>query len=150
VAADVRTTRDGLRDWEGKPVPAGLRERVLQEVAVWEALHRPVRDAATAPERRRREGPEPYLEKGRRRLSLKAVGVRSAWIGVTALFAWRDIQHGTDRGALVGLTPVPYDSGPRQRQQGISTAGNQHVRALRVALAWLWRRWQPGRALRQW
>jgi transposase len=131
-------------------VPAGLRERVLQEFAVWEALHRQVRAAANAQERRLREGTEPYLEKGRRLLGLKAVGVRSAWILVTELFAWRDIGNGKELGALVGLPPTPYDSGQSVREQGISKAGTKHVRALMVELAWLWLRWQPGSALSQW
>jgi transposase len=150
VAADFRATLAALRDWAGQPVPAGLRERVLQEFAVWEALHRQVRDAANAQERRLREGTEPYLEKVRRLLGLKAVGVRSAWILVTELFAWRQIQNGKERGALVGLTPTPYDSGKSEREQGISKAGNKHVRSLIVELAWLWLRWQPGSALSQW
>jgi transposase len=50
----------------------------------------------------------------------------------------------------VGLTPMPYNSGQGEREQGISKAGNKHVRALIVELAWLWLRWQPGSALRQW
>jgi transposase len=150
VDADFRVTLDALRDWAGQPVPAGLRERLLQEFAVWEALHRQVRDAANEQERRLREGQEPYLEKVRRLLGLKAVGVRSAWILVTELFAWRDIRNGKELGALVGLTPTPYDSGKREREQGISKAGNKHVRSLIVELAWLWLRWQPGSALSQW
>jgi transposase len=51
---------------------------------------------------------------------------------------------------LVGLVPMPYDSGTSQREQGISKAGNKHVRALMVELAWLWLRWQPTSALSQW
>jgi transposase len=78
------------------------------------------------------------------------VGVRSAWILVTELFAWRGIHNGKELGALVGLTPVPYDSGKSQREQGISKAGNKHVRGLIVELAWLWLRWQPGSALSVW
>ena len=150
VDADFRTTLDALRDWAGQPVPTGLRERLLQEYAAWEALHRQVRDAANAQERRLREGTEPYLEKVRRLLGLKAVGVRSAWILVTELFAWRAIKNGKELGALVGLTPTPYDSGKSEREQGISKAGNKHVRGLIVELAWLWLRWQPGSALSQW
>jgi transposase len=150
VDADFRATLEALRDWAGQPVPAGLRERVLQEFAVWEALHRQVRDAANEQERRLRAGTEPYLEKVRRLLGLKAVGVRSAWVLVTELFAWRDIKNGKELGALVGLTPTPYDSGQREREQGISKAGNKHVRGLIVELAWLWLRWQPGSALSQW
>jgi transposase len=147
---DFRERLAGLRDWSGQPLPAGLRARVLQEFAVWEALHRQVRDAANAQEQRLREGQAPYLDKVRRLMGLKAVGVRSAWILVTELFAWRGIKNGKERGALVGRTPTPYASGASQREQGISKAGNKHVRAMIVELAWLWRRWQPGSALSQW
>src|SRR4029453_4756784 len=97
--------------------PAGLPQRLLREFAVWEALHRQVRDAANEQERKLREGQEPYLEKVRRLLGLKAVGVRSAWILVTELFAWRQIRNGKELGALVGLTPTPYDSGKSEREQ---------------------------------
>jgi transposase len=150
VDANFRTTLAQLRDWAGQPVPAGLQQRLLQEFAVWEALHRQIRDAANEQERRLREGKEPYLDQVRRLLGLKAVGVRSAWILVTELFAWRDIRNGKELGALVGLTPTPYDSGKSEREQGISKAGNKHVRSLIVELAWLWRRWQPRSALSQW
>jgi transposase len=150
VDANFRTTLAQLRDWADQPVPAGLRQRLLQEFAVWEELHRQVREAANEQERRLRHGPEPYLDKVRRLMGLKAVGVRSAWVLVLELFAWRDIKNGKELGALVGLTPTPYDSGQSEREQGISKAGNKHVRALIVELAWLWRRWQPGSALSQW
>jgi transposase len=150
VDAKFRTTLAALRDWAGQPVPAGLQQRILQEFTVWEALHRQVRDAANEQERRLREDQEPYLDSVRRLLGLKAVGVRSAWILVTELFAWRDIKNGKELGALVGLTPMPYDSGQTQREQGISKAGNKHVRGLIVELAWMWLRWQPGSALSQW
>jgi transposase len=150
VDAEFRTTLAGLRDWADQPVPAGLQERILQEYAVWETLHRQVRDAANEQERRLREGSEPYLDQVRRLMGLKAVGVRSAWILVLELFAWRQIKNGKELGALVGLTPTPFDSGQSQREQGISKAGNKHVRGLIVELAWLWLRWQPGSALSQW
>jgi transposase len=150
VDVNFRATLDRLRDWAGQPVPAGLRARVLQEFTVWEVLHRQVRDAANSQERQLREGTQPYLEKVRQLMGLKAVGVRSAWILVTELFAWRDIQNGKELGALVGLTPTPYGSGKREWEQGISKAGNKHVRAVIVELAWLWLRWQPGSSLSQW
>src|SRR5262245_38844018 len=43
VDANFRTTLAALRDWAGQPVPAGLRQRILQEFAVWEAQYRQVR-----------------------------------------------------------------------------------------------------------
>jgi transposase len=150
VNAKFRTTLAELRDWSGSAVPAGLKERMLQEYAVWEALHRQERDAANEQERRLREGKEPYLEMVRRLMGLKAVGVRSAWILVTELFAWRQIRNRKQLASLVGLTPMPYASGQQEREQGISKAGNKHVRSLIVELAWLWLRWQPGSALSEW
>jgi len=150
VDAEFRTTLAALRGWAGQPVAAGLQQRILQEYAVWETLHRQVRDAANEQERRLREEQEPYLDQVRRLMGLKAVGVRSAWILVLELFSWRGIKSGKELGSLVGLTPMPYDSGKSKREQGISKAGNKHVRGLIVELAWLWLRWQPGSALSQW
>jgi transposase len=150
VNAKFRTTLAELRDWSGSAVPAGLQERMLQEYTVWEALHRQERNAANEQERRLREGKEPYLEMVRRLMGLKAVGVRSAWILVTELFAWRRIRNRKQLAAVVGLAPMPYASGQQEREQGISKAGNKHVRSLIVELAWLWLRWQPDSALSQW
>ena len=150
VDAEFRTTLAALRDWNGQPVEAGLQERLLQAFAVWETVHRQVRDAANEQERQLREGSEAHLEMIRRLLGLKAVGVRSAWILVLELFAWRNIKNRKELAALVGLTPTPYDSGRSSREQGISKAGNKHVRALMVELAWMWLRWQPGSQLSQW
>lgn len=150
VDAKFRATLAGLRDWAGQPVPAQLQQRILQEYTVWETLHRQVRDAANEQERRLREGQESYLDKVRRLMGLKAVGVRSAWILVTELFAWRGIKNRKQLGALVGLTPTPYHSGASEREQGISKAGNKHVRALIVELAWMWLRYQPGSKLSEW
>src|SRR5262245_28829583 len=150
VDARFSTTLAELRDWSGQPVPAEMRRRMLQEYAVWEALHAQVREACSEQERRLRTGTEPYLEQVRRLLGLKALGVRGAWILVAELFAWRGIKSGKELGALVGLVPVPYNSGRSERDQGISKAGNKHVRGLIVELAWLWLRWQPGSVLSQW
>jgi transposase len=150
VNAQFRDTLVGLRDWAGEPVPAGLQRRLLQEFAVWEAVHAQVCQAGNEQERRLRTGSEPHLEKVRRLMGLKAVGVRTAWVLVAELFAWRGIRNGKELGALAGLTPTPYQSGQSDREQGISKAGNKHVRALIVELAWLWLRWQPGSDLSQW
>src|SRR5262245_41262160 len=150
VDAHFRVTLAGLRDWANQPVPAGMQRRLLQEYAVWETLHRQERDAANEQERQLREGQDRPVEQMRQLMGLKAVGTRTAWILVMELFSWRGIKNGKELGALVGLTPVPYDSGKSQREQGISKAGNKHVRALIVELAWLWVRWQPTSALSQW
>jgi transposase len=150
VDAHFRSTLSGLRDWADQPVPAGMQTRLLQEYAVWETLHRQERDAANEQERQLREGQERQQEMMRQLMGLRAVGARTAWILVMELFSWRQIKNGKELGALVGLTPVPYDSGKSKREQGISKAGNRHVRCLMVELAWMWLRWQPASALSQW
>jgi len=150
VDANFRATLWGLRDWADQPAPAGMQLRLLQEYAVWETLHRQERDAANEQERQLRESQDRRVEPMRRLMGLKAVGARTAWVLVTELFSWRAIKNGKELGALVGLTPVPYDSGQSQREQGISKAGNKHVRSLMVELAWMWLRWQPQSALSQW
>jgi len=150
IDAKFREELSALRDWAGQPVPAGMQGRLLQEYVVWETLHRQERDAANEQERQLREGQERPVAMMRQLMGLKAVGARTAWILVRELFSWRAIKNGKELGALVGLTPVPYDSGKRQREQGISKAGNKHVRSLMVELAWLWLRWQPTSALSQW
>jgi hypothetical protein len=149
VAANSRTTLAARRDGADPPRPAGWPRRRLPACPGWEAWHRPARAAAPAQERRRRAGPGPYREPGRRRRGLQAVGVRSAWIVVTALCAGRDRTQGTARGALGGRTPTPADSGPRERAPGRSTAGHQHGRGLRGAWAGLGRRGPPARAWSQ-
>jgi transposase len=53
-------------------------------------------------------------------------------------------------GAIVGLTPTPFQSGDSRREQGISKAGNVPVRRMMVEMAWGWQRWQPQSALSGW
>ena len=58
-------------------------------------------------------------------------------------FAWRDFQTPKQVGALAGLTPTPYQSGQARRELGIAKAGNRHIRAMAIEIAWAWRRFQP-------
>jgi len=58
-----------------------------------------------------------------------------------------------DRKALAGfagLTGTPFNSGGREREQGISKRGNPRIRRLPIQLAWRWLRHQPERALSLW
>ena len=66
------------------------------------------------------------------------------------IFAWRAFRNQRQVAACAGLTPTPYSSGDREREQGISKAGNRRVRTLMIELSWLWLRYQPGSALSQW
>ena len=46
--------------------------------------------------------------------------------------------------------PAPYQSGETDYDQGITRAGNAHVRRVIVQLAWGWLRHQPESALTHW
>ena len=46
--------------------------------------------------------------------------------------------------------PAPYKSGETEHDQGITRAGNAHVRRVIVQLAWGWLRHQPLSTLSQW
>lgn len=150
VDGKFRERLDALRDWDGQSVPAGLRQRVLLEYAVWELLYRQIADLHNEQQRLLRKGTGPWLDKIRRLMSLKAIGIQSAWVFVLELFAWREVKNGKELGALVGLTPTPYHSGKSRREQGISKAGNKHVRHMVVEIAWMWLRLQPRSRLSLW
>ena len=47
-------------------------------------------------------------------------------------------------------TATPYQSGSSTREQGMSKAGNRHIRAMAVEIAWGWLRYQPDSALTRW
>jgi transposase len=79
---------------------------------------------------------------------MRAIGPTGAWVLATEIFGWRRIRNRRELGALVGL--VPYQSGETEYDQGITRAGNAHVRRLIVQLAWGWLRHQPDSALSQW
>ena len=53
-------------------------------------------------------------------------------------------------GALAGLTPTPFQSGESDREQGLSKAGNRHVRSMAIEIAWAWLRFQPQSELSRW
>jgi transposase len=50
-------------------------------------------------------------------------------------FGWRRFRNRREVAALAGLTPTPYDSGRKLREQGISKAGNRRIRILAIEIA---------------
>jgi len=83
-------------------------------------------------------------------LGLRGVGLAGAWMLVMELFGTRANLNRKQLGALVGMTPTPYQSGATAREQGISKAGNRRLRTLMVELAWCWVRHQPDSDLTRW
>ncbi len=93
---------------------------------------------------------DPAVETARQLLLLRGIGPNSAWLYAMEFFAWRAFRNPREVGALAGLAPTPYDSGGMRREQGMSKAGNRHIRAMAIEIAWGWLRFQPESALTQW
>ena len=142
---------DALRSWDGAPLAQGLRARLDQEQERLELLNRQIEALeATRRERIRAGSAEPVVGKVSQLLTLQGVGSNSAWLYVMEFFGWRQFRNRREVGALAGLTPTPYQSGESHREQGIAKAGNRHVRAMAIEIAWGWLRFQPESALARW
>jgi transposase len=119
---------DGLRLWDGSPIPRGLHRRLLRVYAHYTFLSEQI--AGLEAERRAllRSSQEANLEKVRQLMPLKGIGINGAWLLVMECFGWRDFKNRHEVGGLAGLTPTPYQSGESAREQGITKSGNRHVR----------------------
>ena len=139
-----------LKLWNDSTVPTDLQARLRRAWERWRFVDRQVKDLENERKRRIRCDQTPHVEQVRRFLGMTGLGVNGAWLLVYEFFSWRKIENRRQLGGLVGLTPTPYQSGESQREQGISKAGNRHMRKLLVELAWGWLRLQPNSALSHW
>lgn len=147
---DVEAQIEQAHQWDGAPLPSALRTRLKR---AWQQVgfltgHIQALEAERRVLLRRRD--DPVIAQVRQLFTLRGIGVNSAWLYVMEFFAWRDFQTSKQVGALAGLTPTPYQSGQARRELGIAKAGNRHIRAMAIEIAWAWRRFQPASALAQW
>ncbi len=147
---DVSAQMAALRQWDGSALPPGLQARLARE---WERVTFCTALIERLEAERRgllREGDDPVLQKVRQLNLLRGIGTNSAWLYGMELFGWREFRNRKQVGAIVGLTPTPHASGTLERERGMSKAGNRHVRAMAIEIAWGWLRFQPRSALSQW
>ena len=138
------------RLWDETPVPDGMRQRLTRVWTQLEFLNGQLAELAAA---RTALAPTRETATGRYVAALpmlRGIGPIGAWVLATEIFGWRAIRNGRQLGALVGLVPAPFQSGETSHDQGITRAGNKHVRRLMVQLAWRWLRSQPTSALSRW
>jgi len=150
LEGDVDTQLDQAHQWDGSPLPSALLSRLKR---AWQQVGFLTAHIQTLEAERRallRHRDDPVIAQVRQLFTLRGIGVNSAWLYVMEFFAWRDFQTPKQVGALAGLTPTPYQSGQSRRELGIAKAGNRHIRAMAIEIAWAWRRFQPESALSQW
>jgi transposase len=147
---DVEAQLDQAHQWDGSPLPSALRRRLKR---AWQQVSFLTAHIQTLEAERRvllRRRDDPIIAQVRQLFTLRGIGVNSAWLYIMEFFAWRDFQTPKQVGALAGLTPTPYQSGQSRRELGIAKAGNRHIRAMAIEIAWAWRRFQPASVLTQW
>jgi transposase len=150
IGADFPEVLVALRQWDDRPVPAALQQRLLREWERHQFVAGQIRALENERARKLRTATEKPMEQVRTLLGVRGIGVNSAWLYVMEFFGWRRIKNRKQLAALAGLTPTPYASGDSSREQGISKAGNRRLRTMAVEIAWCWLRYQPQSALSQW
>jgi transposase len=140
-----------LRTPDGGVILEDLRARLLREFERMQYLQQQMNALERQRERIVRVGDgQAHVEKTRKLMQVRGIGLHSGWVLVVELFGWRQIKNRRQLASLVGLTPTPYDTGESACEQGISKAGNRRLRTLLVQLAWGWLHYQEQSALSRW
>jgi transposase len=138
-----------MRTWDGRELPAEMKLRLIR---VHERL-RMVEEQISCLVKEKTQllkAETAKMAQVTQLLRLPGIGPVSSWTFVMEFFGWRRFRNRREVAALAGLTPTPYDSGKRLREQGISKAGNRRVRTLAIEIAWAWLRFQPQSKLSRW
>ena len=140
---------DLMRTWDGRELPAEMKVRLAR---VHERLRLVEDQISTLVKEKiqRLKKENARMAQVAQLLRLPGIGPVSSWTFVMEFFGWRRFRNRREVAALAGLTPTPYDSGGRLREQGISKAGNRRVRTLAIEIAWAWLRFQPRSKLSLW
>lgn len=138
-----------LRNWNGQPLGTELEGRLLRLAQRLQLIQEQMKEVKTRREELL-EQDTPIARKARQLLLVRGVGVNLGWELATEIFGWRTFQNRRQVGGLVGLVPVPHQSGESYREQGISKTGRVRLRSSLIELAWLWIRYQPNSELTRW
>jgi transposase len=136
--------------WDGRPVPMGLKKRLVREYERFEMVNRQIDEIKRQRADLIKTSSDPDVAMVRQLLTLRGIGPNSSWLYVKEFFGWREFRNGREIGSLAGLTPTPHQSGDEAWERGISKAGNRHVRSTAIQIAWAWLRWQPESKLSRW
>jgi transposase len=140
---------DLMRTWDGRELPPEMKVRLVR---VHERLRLVEEQISCLVKEKtlRLKAETAGMAQVAQLMRLPGIGPVSSWTFVMEFFGWRRFRNRREVAALAGLTPTPYDSGKRLREQGISKAGNRRVRTLAIEIAWAWLRFQPRSKLSRW
>jgi transposase len=141
---------EALRTWDGKELPAGMKARIVRAYQQLRLVEDQISTLAKEKREQLKQVDNVKMRQVAQLLRLPGIGPVSSWAFVMEFFGWRRFRNRREVASLAGLTPTPYDSGRKLREQGISKAGNRRIRTLAIEIAWAWLRYQPHSKLSQW
>jgi transposase len=139
-----------VRLWNGNSISKELRSRLEREYQRIQLVNQQIDELEAYRRETLRTSQQPHIQQVRQLMRLQGVGINSAWLFVMEFFSWRAFHNRREIGALAGLTSTPYQSGGTNQEQGISKAGNRHIRAMIIEIAWGWLHFQPDSQLSRW
>ena len=148
--SDFKKYLDSVRLWDGSEIRESLKDRLMREYDRYKQVDDQIKDLNRLRLKCVKEQDTKSMEHVRQMLSLKGIGIESAWLLEKEFFSWRQFKNKKEVGSLSGLSPTPYSSGDSNREQGISKAGNRRVRAMMIEISWSWLRFQKESKLTVW
>jgi transposase len=132
-----------VRKWDGSALPERLKPRLQREYQRPQLVQKHIKELERERVEALRYSEEESVETVRNLFRLRGIGLNASWMFGMEFFSWRKFNNRKEVGALSGLVPMPHQSGGSYRHQGISKAGNRHIRAMAIEIAWRWLRFQP-------
>jgi transposase len=121
---------EALRTWDGQQLPVGLKARLVRTYQQLRLVEDQISALAMEKREHLQQVDNAKMRQVAQLLRLPGIGPASSWAFVMEFFGWRRFRNRREVAALAGLTPTPYDSGRKLREQGISKAGNRRIRTL--------------------
>lgn len=153
---DWMTLLDNLKTRDGRPFPPMAKAEIRRQAKLLHLVDKMLAEVdeqiarrAKKPRLRRRLNEKYLLPKATQLQRLNGLGPTMSTVLATELF-YKTFDNRRQLASYAGLTPTPYSSGSRERDQGISKAGNPIARHHAVELAWLWVMHQPDSAISLW
>jgi transposase len=145
-AARLATAQTG----DGRPLPAGLHDRLRREWAAYETIDQRLGELEALRAQLLATDESRMAQVARQLMTLQGIGAIGGVLFSAELLGTRTFHNRREVGALTGFAPVPYRSDQRVVDHGISRAGRAAVRRVATQVAWCWLRYQPTSALTQW
>ena len=139
-----------LRCFDGAPLPPKLLEELRRLLTRHQLLSSQLKEIETAREQAMlTDEADAAIQRIRLLTALVGLGLATSTALVREVFA-RSFRDRKALAGFCGLTGTPFNSGGREREQGISKRGNPRIRRLLIQLAWRWLHHQPDSALSLW